>query len=338
MKPRIFVTHLIPEKGIKMLRTHYEVEVNESSQPIEKDFLIRNIKDKEVLLSLLIDNIDADVINSAKNLKIISNYAVGYNNIDVNSATENGIVVTNTPRTLDETTADFVFALILGIARRIVESDKYMRNKEFKGWCAMDFLGFDVCNSNLGIIGMGSIGKEVARRGYYGFGMNILYIDRGINPLTIGFNAKAVDFDTLLRESDFISLNVPLTKDTYHLIGERELKKMKSTAYLINTSRGPVVDENMLYKYLKAKRIAGAAIDVYESEPEFVKGLEELDNIIMTPHIASASLQTRELMSFKAAQNIIDFFCGKIPEGLVNRDVLKNINTLQDIFVQKSIA
>jgi glyoxylate reductase len=338
MRPKIFVTHPIPAKGIKMLMNHYEVELNESKNKLDKDFLINKIKDKDVLLSLLTDNIDADVINSAKDLKVISNYAVGYNNIDVSAATANRIFVTNTPRTLDETTADFVFALILGIARRVVESDKFMRSKEFKGWCAMDFLGFDVHNSTLGILGMGSIGKEVARRAYHGFGMNVLYIDRGIDPLTIGFKATAVDMDTLLRDSDFISMNVPLTKDTYHLIGERELKKMKSTAYLINTSRGPVIDEAMLYKFLKSKRIAGAAIDVYENEPEFIKGLEELDNVIMTPHIASASLQTRELMSVKAAQNIIDYFNGKIPEGLVNKEVLKSMDAYQDLFIQKSIA
>jgi glyoxylate reductase len=336
MKPKIFITHPIPAKGIKMLGNHYDVLVNESKSILDKIFLIKSTKDVDVILSLLIDNINADVINSAKNLKLISNYAVGFNNIDISAASSKGIFVTNTPRTLDGTTADFVFALILSLARRVVESDKFMRSGKYRGWSAMDFLGFDVYNSTLGIIGMGSIGKEVARRGYYGFNMNVLYIDRGINPLSIGFKANPVDLDTMLKKSDFISINVPLTKDTYHMIGERELKKMKNTAYLINTSRGPVIDEYALYKFLKSKRIAGAALDVYENEPNFTKGLNELDNVIMTPHIASASQQTRELMSVKAAQNIIDFFMGKIPEGLVNKEVLTRLNTYQDFNAQKS--
>jgi glyoxylate reductase len=256
-------------------------------------------------------------------LKIISNYAVGFNNIDLKAATAKGIYVTNTPRTLDETTADFIFALILSISRRVVESDNFMRTGKFEGWGAMDFLGFDVYNSTLGIVGMGNIGKAVGRIAYYGFLMKVIYSDKFIDTKQLKFGAENVDFDTLLTESDFVTINVPLKEDTYHLIGERELNMMKKTAFLINTSRGPVVDENALYNALKEKRIAGAAIDVYEDEPGFVKGLEKLDNIVMTPHIASATIQTRQLMSYKAAQNIIDYFNGKIPEGLVNTEVLK---------------
>ncbi len=323
MKPKVFVTHIIPEKGIKMLKSKFDVEVNKAEGIVDKKKLISGLKDKEVLLSLLSDTVDKEVIDSAPSLKIISNYAVGFNNIDLAAATSRGIYVTNTPRTLDETTADFVFALILSIARRIVESDKFMRSGKFKGWGPMDFLGFDVFEAKLGIIGMGSIGKEVARRGYYGFSMEVLYHDRSVDPSAIGFKTTRMDLPDLLKQADFISINVPLTKGTYHLIGEKELKMMKKTAYLINTSRGPVIDENALYKCLSEKRIAGAALDVYENEPSFVKGLEKLDNIIMTPHIASASMQTRELMSVKAAQNIIDYYEGKIPEGLVNKDVLK---------------
>lgn len=337
-RPKIFVSHPIPQKGINMLKKQFDVEVNDNKNVIGKNFLLNKLTDKDVILAHLTDNIDSEIINSTKGLKIISNYAVGFNNIDINAATAKGIFITNTPRTLDKTTADFVFALILSIARRVVESDAFMRSKKFKGWNAMDFIGTDVNNATLGIIGMGSIGKEVARRGFYGFNMNVLYLDRGIDPLSIGFKAKPVNMDTLLRESDFISLNIPLTKETYHLIGENELKKMKKSSYLINTSRGPVVDEQMLFKYLKTKKIAGAALDVYENEPEFFNGLEKLDNVIMTPHIASASLKTRELMSVKAAQNIIDYFDGIIPEGLVNKEVLQGNSLFNEFVSQKHIA
>ena len=324
MRQKIVVTHMIPEKGVNLLRKNFDVEYNPNTGLLSKKQIISMSKDKDVILSLLSDRIDADVIDSCPNLKIISNYAVGYNNIDVKYATKKNIVVTNTPRTLDETTSDFVFALILAVSRRIVEADKFMRDGKFKGWSAMDFLGFDVFNSTLGIIGMGSIGKEVALRGYHGFNMKVLYSDRSVKPDMISVKAKHVTFYTLLRESDFVTLNVPLTKETYHLIGEEELKTMKSTAYLINTSRGEVVDEKALYKALKEKWIAGAAIDVFEEEPKFTSGLEKLDNIVMTPHIASASLGTRELMSVKAANNIIDFFEGRIPEGLVNKEILSD--------------
>ncbi len=204
-----------------------------------------------------------------------------------------------------------------------MESDKFMRSGKFSGWGAMDFLGYDVYNSTLGIIGMGNIGKAVGRIAYFGFLMKVLYSDKFIDTKQLKFGADNVDLDTLLSESDFVTINVPLKEDTYHLIGERELNLMKKSAFLINSSRGPVVDEKALYKALKEKRIAGAAIDVYENEPEFVKGLEKLNNIVMTPHIASSTIQTRQLMSYKAAQNIIDFFDGKIPDGLVNKEVLK---------------
>lgn len=322
MKAKILITHSIPDSGINMLREKFDVFLNNFHGIIDKKSLIEMAKDKDVILSLLSDTIDSEVINACKNLKIISNYAVGYNNIDLKAATGKGIYVTNTPRTLDETTADYIFALILAISRRVVESDKFMRSGKYEGWGAMDFLGFDVYNSTLGIVGMGNIGKAVGRIAYFGFLMKVLYSDKFIDAKQLKIGAENVEFETLLRESDFVTINVPLKEDTYHLIGEKELNMMKKTAYLINTSRGPVVDEKALYIALKEKRIAGAAIDVYEDEPRFVEGLETLDNIVMTPHIASATIQTRQLMSFKAAQNIIDFFNGKTPEGLVNTDVL----------------
>ncbi len=321
MRPKVVVTHMIPEKGISLLRKKFDVEYYPNTGLLNKKELISISRDKEVILSLLSDTIDKEVINNCPELKIISNYAVGFNNIDVKYATSKKIIVTNTPRTLDETTSDFVFALMLAVSRRIVESDRFMRTGKFKGWGAMDFLGFDVFNSTLGIIGMGSIGKEVASRGYHGFNMKILYTDRSVKPDMISVKAKHVSLHTLLKESDFVTLNIPLTDATYHLIGEEELKLMKNTSYLINTSRGPIVDEKALFEALKEKWIAGAAIDVYENEPEFYKGLEKLDNLVMTPHIASASFKTRELMAVKAANNIIDVFERRIPEGLINKEL-----------------
>ena len=322
-KKRIFVTHKIPDRGIALLRKkHYEVDINPLNGVLPKEKLISLAKDKDVILSLLSDTIDKEVMRECRNLKVISNYAVGFNNIDIDEATERGIYVTNTPRTLDGTTSDFILALILSISRRIVEADKFMRSGKYEGWGALDFLGRDVFNSTLGIIGMGSIGKEVALKGYHGFNMKILYSDKSVKPDSIGINSRQVNLQTLLKESDFVTLNVPLNADTYHLIGKEELGMMKKTSYLINTSRGAVIDENALLKALEENLIAGAALDVYEDEPRFTPGLEKLDNIIMTPHIASASFRTRELMACKAAQNIINCLEGKMPEGLVNRNLL----------------
>ncbi len=323
IKPKILITHKIPDRGIAMLRKKkYDIELNSTDRKLSKSKLISMAQGKDAILTLLSDTIDTDFFNECPEVKMISNYAVGFNNIDIDEATSRGIYVTNTPRTLDETTSDFVFALLLSISRRIVEADKFMRSGKYKGWGPLDFLGMDVYNSTLGIVGMGSIGKEVALKGYHGFNMKIIYSDKSVMPDSIGIKARQVSLQTLLKESDFVTLNIPLKPGTYHLIGETELNMMKRTAYLINTSRGAVVDEKALYKVLKENRIAGAAIDVYEEEPKFVPGLEKLDNIIMTPHIASASFKTRQLMSCKAAQNIVDWFEGRIPEGLVNKTVL----------------
>ncbi|KAA0207916.1 D-glycerate dehydrogenase [Ignavibacteria bacterium CHB1] len=323
MIAKILVTHEIPDKGILMLQEKYDIEYRKTVGVISKTELIGMLKDKNIVLSLLSDTFDEEVFRNCPDLKMVSNYAVGFNNIDLKAATRYGVYVTNTPKTLDETTVDFTFALMLAVARRVVESDKFLRSGKFTGWGAMEFLGGEVNRSTLGIIGLGNIGKSLGRRAYYGFNMKVLYMDKFVREDTLDFPAQSVNMETLLKESDFISLHVPLTDETKHLIGEKELNMMKSTAYLINTSRGPVVHEAALYKVLKENKIAGAGLDVYEFEPAFHKGLEELDNIVMCPHIASASLNTRQNMSIKAAQNIIDFVEGRIPEGLVNREVLK---------------
>jgi glyoxylate reductase len=264
-------------------------------------------------------------MDSAPRLRIISQYAVGYDNIDVKAATERGIYVTNTPGVLTETVADFTMALMMAIARRVVEADKYIRQGKWKvGWHPLYFLGTDLYGATLGIVGLGRIGSAVARRAK-GFDMKILYYDvvRREN-LEKELGAKFVDLDTLLKESDFVTLHVPLTPKTKDLIGERELKLMKPTAYLINTSRGKVVDEKALIKALKEGWIAGAALDVFYQEPTPPDNpLLELDNVVVAPHIASASLETRSRMAEIVAENLIAFKEGKKPPTLVNPDVMK---------------
>jgi glyoxylate reductase len=322
---KVFVTRKILEEGLNMLRERYDVEVSDYDGIIPREMLLEKVKGADVLLSLLTDNIDAEVMDAAgPNLKIIANYAVGYNNIDVEEATKRGIMVTNTPGVLTETTADFAWALLMAIARRIVEADKFVREGKFRGWGPMLLLGTDVFGATLGIVGFGRIGQAMARRAL-GFNMRVLYYDNSRIDEQIEKELKAtfVDLPTLLKESDFVTLHVPLTKQTHHLIGEKELKMMKKDAYLINTARGPVVDEKALVKALKEGWIKGAALDVFEKEPEIEPELLKLDNVVLAPHIASASYATRSKMSVMVAENIIKALNGEVPPNLVNPEVLQ---------------
>lgn len=310
---KVFVTRKILEEGLNMLRERYDVEVSDYDGIIPREMLLEKVKGADALLSLLTDNIDAEVMDAAgPNLKIIANYAVGYNNIDVEEATKRGIMVTNTPGVLTETTADFAWTLLMAIARRIVEADKFVREGKFRGWEPMLLLGTDVFGATLGIVGFGRIGQAMARRAL-GFNMRVLYYDNSRIDEQIEKELKAtfVDLPTLLRESDFVTLHVPLTKQTHHLIGEKELKMMKKDAYLINTARGPVVDEKALVKALKEGWIKGAALDVFENEPEIEPELLKLDNVVLAPHIASASYATRSKMSVMVAENIIKALNGE---------------------------
>jgi glyoxylate reductase len=322
---KVFVTRKILEEGLNMLRERYDVEVSDYDGIIPREMLLEKVKGADALLSLLTDNIDAEVMDAAgPNLKIIANYAVGYNNIDVEEATKRGIMVTNTPGVLTETTADFAWTLLMAIARRIVEADKFVREGKFRGWEPMLLLGTDVFGATLGIVGFGRIGQAMARRAL-GFNMRVLYYDNSRIDEQIEKELKAtfVDLPTLLRESDFVTLHVPLTKQTHHLIGEKELKMMKKDAYLINTARGPVVDEKALVKALKEGWIKGAALDVFENEPEIEPELLKLDNVVLAPHIASASYATRSKMSVMVAENIIKALNGEVPPNLVNPEVLQ---------------
>lgn len=316
---KVFVTRQIPQKGLEILKARFEVEIGASDKSLSKREIYEGTKDADALVCLLSDAIDEEILSGAKKLKIIANYAVGYNNINVEYAKKHGIFVTNTPGVLTETTADLTWALMLTVTRRIVEADKFTRSGKFKGWEPELMLGSDVFGKTLGVVGAGRIGQAVMKRAI-GFGMRVIYYSKNRLPLDIesNLNASYVSLEGLLKEADFVSLHVPLTKDTYHMIGEDQLSLMKRTAYLINTARGPVVDEEALVKFLKEKRIAGAALDVFENEPLLTPGLTELDNAVITPHIGSASKETREKMSVIVAENVIAALEGKIPPNCVN--------------------
>lgn len=323
-KWKVFVTRIIPEAGLKLVLENCDAEVWQEETPPPREVLIEKIRDCEGVLTLLSDKMDAEVMDNAPKLRVISNYAVGYDNIDVPEATKRGIMVTNTPGVLTETTADLAFALILATARRIVEADKYTRMGIWKTWGPMLLLGRDVYGATLGIIGFGRIGQAVARRAK-GFNMRILYYDIKSNEeAERELGAEYRDLPSLLKEADIVSIHTPLTKETYHMIGEKELYLMKPTAILVNTARGAVVDQKALYKVLKEKRIFGAGLDVYEKEPiDKDDPLIELDNVVLLPHIGSASVETREKMAIMAAENLLAGLRGERPKHLVNPEVLE---------------
>lgn len=325
MKPSVYITRLIPGPGIGLLEEGFEVEVFGEDRNLTREEFLAAVPGRGALLTMLNNTVDAEVMDAAgPGLKIIANYAVGYNNIDVNAATARGIAVTNTPGVLTETTADLAWALLMSGARRVVEGDRYTREGKFVGWEPMLFLGGDIHHKTLGIVGMGRIGQAMARRAL-GFEMPVLYTSRRpLEPeIERALNARWVPLDTLLAEADFISLHVPLTPGTRHLISADALSRMKPTAYLINTARGPIVDEKALVEALRERRIAGAGLDVYEDEPSLAPGLAELDNVVILPHIGSGSIETRTKMAQMAAANIVAFFRGEPPPNLLNAEVLR---------------
>jgi len=323
---RVYVTRRLPEEAMRMLKLKFEVEVWTEDMPPPKNVIIEKVKEVDGLICLLTDKIDREVIEAAgPQFRGISQVAVGFDNIDVEAATERGIYVTNTPGVLTETTADYAFALLMAVARRIAEADRYVRSGKWKvPWGLMMLLGQDVWGKTIGIIGMGRIGSAVARRAK-GMNMRILYYDiRRNEEAEKELGAKYVDLETLLRESDFVTIHVPLTPETRHLINEERLKMMKRTACLINTSRGPVVDEKALYKALKEGWIWAAGLDVWEEEPTSADNpLLELDNVTASPHIASASIATRTRMAIMAVENMTAILEGRVPPNLVNKEVLK---------------
>jgi lactate dehydrogenase-like 2-hydroxyacid dehydrogenase len=323
-RPRVFVSRVIPQPALDLLSAQTEVELNVPDQPLSKPELISHLQGKDGLVCLLTDVIDEQVLTSSLSLRVVSNVAVGYDNIEVKAATRQKIAVTNTPGVLDDTTADFTWALLMASARRLVEADRYARVGKFQGWGIMLLLGHDVCGKTLGICGMGRIGRAVARRAR-GFSMKILYTDTQRIEVSLEkeLGVAFTDKETLLRESDFVTLHVPLLPETTHYISRRELSLMKKTGYLINASRGPVVDEEALVEALRAKQIAGAALDVFEYEPKIHPGLIELDNVVLAPHIASASVETRTRMATMAAENMIAALEGKIPPHIVSPEIYR---------------
>jgi glyoxylate reductase len=321
-KPRIFVTRAIPEKGFEIIRDFCDVDLWPNELPPARDELLQHIRGVDGLLSLLTDKIDGEVMDEAgPQLKVISNLAVGFDNIDVNAATARKIPVGNTPDVLTDATADFAFALMMAVARRIPEAERYVHEGKWKTWGPMTLLGVDLKGATLGLIGFGRIGQAMARRAA-GFDMRVIYYDPSETKPDAEFKARRVDFETLLKESDFISLHTPLTSDTRHLINPEAFSKMKSSAVLINTARGPVVDPDALYEALRENRIFGAGLDVTEPEPlPLDSPLLTLDNVVIVPHIASASNVTRDKMSWMAAQNLIAGLKGERLPNCVNPQV-----------------
>ena len=319
----IYVTRELPRPAMDLLRENVEkMDVNPEDRVLIREELLEGVGGRDGVLCLLTDTIDDEVFRATEGAGIFANYAVGFNNIDVDAATRRGVMITNTPGVLTDATSDMAWTLLFATARRVAEADRFTRAGRFKGWGPMMFLGGDVTERTLGIVGAGRIGTAVAMKSK-GFRMKVLYADMVRNEsLEEELGARKVPLDELLQESDFVSIHVLLGPETTHLIGERELGLMKSTAYLINTSRGPVVDEEALVHALKAGAIAGAGLDVYENEPELSPGLAELDNTVIVPHIASATVWTRTKMGLMAAENLLAGLKGETPPNLVNPEVL----------------
>jgi len=327
MKPSVLVTKRIYPEAIQYLKEHCQVDYVDNDEGITAEQLKERIRGKQAVVAQLMNRFSADVIDSLDGVKIIANVAVGFDNIDVPAATRKGILVTNTPDVLTETTADFAFALLLAAARRVVEGHQFVHAGEWRKWSIDLLVGHDVHHRTLGIFGMGRIGQAVARRGR-GFSMRILYNDAVRAPESIEqeLQLEFVSKEQLLRESDFVSLHVPLLDSTRKLIGESELKLMKKTAILVNTSRGPVADEAAVARALQEGWIAGAGLDVFEREPEVNPVLLQLPNVVVAPHIASASVDTRREMSMLAARNAVEALEGRRPITLLNPQVWDSIS------------
>jgi lactate dehydrogenase-like 2-hydroxyacid dehydrogenase len=323
-KSSIYVTRMIPQQTIDTLREHYDVEVNPHDRALTREELLQAVRGRNAIISLLTDTIDGAVLNAAgAQCRIVANYAVGFNNFDLSAATTRGVILTNTPGVLDDATATHAWALLLATARRISESERYVRAGKWQGWAPMAFIGQDVDNMTLGIAGLGRIGQRFARKAA-AFDMNIIYTDAKPNTeFERQYNARFVDKATLLRESDYLSLHLPLLSETHHYIGAAELAAMKPTAVLINAARGPLVDEKALVAALREKVIWGAGLDVFEDEPKLAPGLAELDNVVIVPHIASATAQTRLAMGKIAADNVIRVLNGEAPLNCINPQVLQ---------------
>ena len=322
-RPTVLATRPLFPAAQKILNASCEVDYWTQPERISKDELFRRIKDKDGLVCLLTEKVNEELLAAAPKLRIAANVAVGYDNIAVADCTKRRVAATNTPGVLDETTADFAWTLLMAVARRLGEGEALARSGEWKGWDLDQLVGTDVWGKTLGLVGFGRIGRAVARRAA-GFQMKVIYHDAVRVPLDVerGFHAEYRDLSALLGEADFVSVHVPLLPETLGLFNAKTFAQMKPTSFLINTSRGPVVDEAALVQALENKKIAGAALDVYEKEPLIHAGLKR-PNVVLAPHIASASLETRTKMSCIAAENVVALFKGQRPPNILNPEVLK---------------
>ena len=323
MKPQVLITRVLPEPALEVVRQACEVQLDPLDQPLTPAALRQAVMGKQGVLCLVTDRLDAQVLDAATELKVVSNVAVGYDNIDVAAATQRGILVTNTPGVVTESTADLTWSLLCSLARRIAEGDRYIRAGKWRDWTLLLMAGSDIHGKPLGICGMGRIGQAVARRAK-GFNMRILYHNRQRldTALASELNATWVEKRTLLQQADFVSLHIPLSAATTHFIGVEELRMMRPTAYLINAARGPVVDEAALIQALQQGWIAGAALDVFEHEPHVPQALQELENVVLVPHIGSASVATRTRMAVMAAENLVAVLRDEYTPYIVNPAVM----------------
>ncbi len=323
-KPRILLTHSLFEPAIAVLAPHFEMDVWRESSSIPRDELLRRVADKDALICLLSNKVNEELLAHAPKLRIAATVSVGYDNIDVPACTRHSVAATNTPGVLDDTTADFAWTLLMAVARRLIEGDSWLRSGAWPGWDLDQLCGADVWGKTLGIYGFGRIGREVARRSQ-GFKMRVIYYSNHRAPEDVEseLHAEYVDRDRLIAESDFLSLHVPLTPNTHHLISTETLSRMKRTAFLINTTRGPVVDEAALAAALGSGVIAGAALDVFEHEPKVHPALIPLKNVVLAPHMGSGSIETRTKMAVMAAQNVVALFQGKLPPNVLNPDAVR---------------
>ena len=315
--PTLYITRLLPQPVLDAIPRHYHMLAEPTDRPPTAEELRRGFTEADAVICTLTDRIDASLLAQTTRLKIIANYAVGHNNIDLPAASQHGIIVTNTPDVLTDSTADLTWALLLAVSRRVVEGDAWLRTGTWPGWTPTQLLGADISGKTLGIIGMGRIGQAVAQRAC-GFRMSVLYTGRHRVPAPSGLTWEWKPLDEVLANSDFLSLHVPLTETTRHLIGRRELTLIKPTAYLINTSRGPVIDEAALVSALEARTIAGAGLDVYEQEPVVPAGLRSLPNVVLLPHLGSATLETRVRMGLISLDNIAAVLEGRSAPNRVN--------------------
>jgi len=314
---KVYITSNIPDVADELLKTKFEVEKNTENKELSKEDLIELGNAYDGMITSLTDVFDASVLSKIKRTKVFANYAVGYNNFDVAYAKENNIIVTNTPEVLSDTTAEMAISLLFAVSRRIVEADRYVRDGKWQGFSPKLLLGKDIHSKKIGIIGAGRIGHRFAEK-IRGFHMQVLYHNRERDlGFEKSFNALYRSLEDLLRESDIVSIHVPLTKETRHLITKNELSLMKPDAILINTSRGAIIKEEDLIDVLKNKKIYGAGLDVFMDEPNINSELLKLDNVVLTPHIGSASIETREEMALMAAKNVMNVLSGKKPNNKV---------------------